>query len=200
MDSTTYYNTNASRYITDTFNADMSAIRNRFISYLPIHGTILDAGCGPGRDVKAFVEAGYKVYAMDASQAMVEHCSTIIGDRCRLATFQEYETDIKFDGIWACASLLHIEGVAGDRDLSLQSVIKKFTMFLKPGGVFFMSFKYSKENYVKDGRYFNCQTEESMRELLKTCTELSVADLFITNDVRDSRADEKWVNVMVKKS
>jgi len=194
MDSTTYYNTKASRYITDTFNADMSAIRNRFISYLPIHGTILDAGCGPGRDVKAFVEAGYKVYAMDASQAMVEHCSTIIGDRCRLATFQDYTTDIKFDGIWACASLLHLEPE------ELAVVIKKFTMFLKPGGVFFMSFKYGTENYVKDGRYFNCQTEESMRELLKTCTNLSVADLFITNDVRQGHEGEKWVNVMVKKS
>ena len=109
MDSTTYYNTKASRYITDTFNADMSAIRNRFISYLPAHVTILDAGCGPGRDVKAFVEAGYEVYAMDASEAMVSHCRTIIGHRVQLSTFQDYTTNIKFDGIWACASLLHLE-------------------------------------------------------------------------------------------
>lgn len=194
MDSTTYYNTKASRYITDTFNADMSAIRNRFISYLPAHVTILDAGCGPGRDVKAFVEAGYEVYAMDASEAMVSHCRTIIGHRVQLSTFQDYTTNIKFDGIWACASLLHLEPA------ELQPVIIKFGGYLKPGGVFFMSFKYGTEDYIKDGRYFNCQTEESIRDLLKTCTNLSVADLFITSDVRQGRDGEKWVNVIVKKS
>jgi len=51
MDSTPYYNTNASKFIDDTVNADMSAIRDRFLVYIPSCGTILDAGCGPGRDV-----------------------------------------------------------------------------------------------------------------------------------------------------
>ena len=108
MDTTSWYNTNASNYISDTMNADMSAIRNRFLAYIPAGGTILDAGCGPGRDVRAFRDAGFDVYAMDASEAMVSHCRTITGNRVTLATFQEYTTEIRFDGIWACASLLHL--------------------------------------------------------------------------------------------
>jgi len=192
MDSTPYYNTHALKYITDTINADMSAIRGRFLAYIPAGGSILDAGCGPGRDSKAFRDLGFDVYAMDASEAMVEHCRTIIDDRVTLASFQEYTTELKFDGIWACASLLHLEPE------ELKSVITKFAGFLKPGGVFFMSFKYGTEDYVKDGRYFNCQTEESIAELLNSLNEVEIIENFITSDVREGRSGEKWVNVIAR--
>ena len=197
MDSTPYYNTNASKYISDTMNADMSAIRNRFLAYIPAGGTILDAGCGPGRDSKAFKELGYAVYAMDASQAMVSHCRTIIGDRVTLASFQQYTTEIKFDGIWACASLLHLE------PSELTDVLKKFAGFLKPGGIFFMSFKYGTEDYVKDGRYFNCQIEESITEMITSLNPdhadpgLTIAEIFLTEDVRPGRQGERWVNLIL---
>lgn len=224
MDITNYYTANASSYIADTFNSDMSEIRNRFLSSLRHSGgttdgmsvcrsghdtrikldgcnsvtegaesiTILDAGCGSGRDSKAFKESGFDVYAIDASESMVEHCRTIIGDRCRLATFQDYNTDIKFDGIWACASLLHL------KPEELDPVLKKFTGFLKPGGVFFMSFKYGEKDYIKDGRYFNCHTSETITELLNTLEGVEIIENFITSDVREGRSGEKWVNVIVK--
>ena len=194
MDSTNYYNANADRYITETLNADMSALREKFISYLPAYAAILDAGCGSGRDSKAFKESGFDVYAMDASESMVEHCRTIIGDRCRLATLQEYHTEVKFDGIWACASLLHL------KPEELDAVLKKFTRFLKPGGVFFMSFKYGEKDYIKDGRYFNCHTSETIAELLNTLDGVEIIENFITSDVREGRSGEKWVNVIVRKN
>lgn len=206
MDSTDYYTANASSYIAGTFNSDMSEIRNRFLSSLrhsrkKYHNVtdgagsikILDAGCGSGRDSKAFMESGFVVYAMDASEPMVEHCRTIIGDRCRLSTFQEYHTDIKFNGIWACASLLHL------KPEELDAVLKKFTGFLKPGGIFFMSFKYGNNDYIKDGRYFNCHTLETIAEHINTIDGVEIIENFITSDVREGRSSEKWVNVIVKK-
>ena len=198
MNNTSWYNTNASKFITDTMNADMSAIRDRFLAYIPPGGSILDAGCGPGRDAKAFMDAGYDVYAIDASQAMVDHCRTITGGRVTLAAFQDYETEIKFDGIWACASLLHLE------PHELKSVIKKFAGFLKPGGIFFMSFKYGEKDYVKDGRYFNCHTEESITGIIISLHPdhaepvLSIAEIFTTEDVREGHSGERWVNVIAR--
>lgn len=210
MNNTNYYNENASKYITDTIDADMSPVRNRFLSHLPqpwgrrhevtegaegndVGVTILDAGCGPGRDVKAFKDSGFDVYAMDASESMVEHCRSIIGDNVKHAAFQEYTTEIKFDGIWACASLLHLTPE------ELPVVIIKFTGFLKPGGLFFMSFKYGNENYIKDNRYFNCHTAESITELLRSVNDVEILENFITGDVREGRSGEKWVNVIVKR-
>ncbi len=207
MDSTTYYNENASKYIIDTIDADMSFVRNKFLSHLPDSQkrrhevtedkdrgtTILDAGCGPGRDAKAFKELGFEVYAIDATETFVEHCRSIIGENVKLTTFQEYKTEIKFDGIWACASLLHLTPE------ELPDVLVKFTGFLKPEGVFFMSFKYGNENYIKDNRYFNCHTTETITELLCNVKDIEIIENFITSDVREGRSDEKWVNVIVRK-
>lgn len=193
MDSVSYYNQNASKFISDTFNADMSKIRNLFLSYVSDNGLILDAGCGPGRDIKAFKELGFDVYGIDASEVLVEHCRSIIGDKVVLSTFEDYTTDIRFAGIWACASLLHV------RPEELTDVLKKFLGFLKNEGVFFMSFKHGASDYVKDGRYFNCYTTESITELLSTFDGIEILENFVTSDVREGREDEKWVNVIVIK-
>jgi SAM-dependent methyltransferase len=192
MDSVKYYNENASKYIADTFEADMSNIRNKFTALLPVNGKILDAGCGSGRDLKAFKELGFEVYGIDASEVFVEHCKSIIDAKIELSTFQDYTTDTKFDGIWACATLLHV------RPEELSDVLSKFFGFLKNDGVFFMSFKYGVYDYVKDGRYFNCYTTESIIELLNAFDGVEILENFVTSDVREGRADEKWVNVIVK--
>jgi SAM-dependent methyltransferase len=193
MDSYDYYNKNASKFISGTLQADMSKIIDRFLEYVKPGGTILDAGCGPGRDVKRFVNLGYEVYAMDASEAMVNHCREIIGDKCALATFQEYKTYLHFDGIWACASLLHLQ------PHEIEGVIEKFISFLKPQGVFFLSFKKGTEDYIKDSRYFNCHTTESIEELLGKFKNIKILENFITSDVREGRASEEWIIVIVRK-
>jgi 2-polyprenyl-3-methyl-5-hydroxy-6-metoxy-1,4-benzoquinol methylase len=194
MDSYEYYNKNASKFISGTIQADMSKIINRFLEYVKPGGTILDAGCGPGRDVQLFVNLGYDVYAMDASEAMVGSCREIIGDKCALSTFQDYHTQHKFDGIWACASLLHL------KPHEIERVLEKFISFLKPEGIFFLSFKKGTEDYIKDGRYFNCHTSESIEELLGKFKNIKILENFITEDVRESRAAEEWINMIVREN
>lgn len=199
MDSTAYYNSNAENFIGGSINADMSEIRNKFISYLPAikdrHDKlkILDAGCGSGRDSKAFMELGFEVSAIDASEAMIEYCRKTAGINAELATFSGFMTDLRFDGIWACASFLHI--LQGE----LTAVIEKFIGFLKPGGVFFISFKYGNNDYVKDNRYFNCHTPETLSELVSVFDNMEILENFVTEDVRDGRSGENWTSVILRK-
>gem|GEM_PF-3585432 len=54
MNSTAYYNTNAASYISDTLNADMTAVRDRFLAYIPAGGTILDAGCKVYKSIRYY--------------------------------------------------------------------------------------------------------------------------------------------------
>ena len=74
-----YYNNNSKEFIENTINSDMSLWRDKFEKYIPDGGHILDAGCGSGRDSKAFFKHGYSVVAFDASREMCKFASEYLG-------------------------------------------------------------------------------------------------------------------------
>lgn len=122
-----YYNNNADFYFEKTINIDMSVARGRFLDYLPEDGRILDAGCGSGRDSKAFLEADYKVEAFDASIEMCKKASHYVGIEVRNLRFDEISYDEEFDGIWACASL---HNVANDELPAVLTKMNKASLIL----------------------------------------------------------------------
>lgn len=85
--------------------------RERFISLLPSHGRILDIGCGPGGDADYFTTKGFRVTGIDFSEKLLE----IAKKRVPQVTFYKQDfrrlgfSQVSFDGIWACASLLHLK-------------------------------------------------------------------------------------------
>lgn len=194
MDSIEYYDRNAEQFIRSTFEADMSKLLEKFISYLPEKARILDVGCGSGRDSLWLMDRGYEVYAHDGSGAMVEHCKTFMGERVSLSSFEEFQTDKTFHGIWACASLLHVE-----RSL-LPMVLKKYVRLLKKNGVLFASFKKKETDHEKEGRRFTNMTEESLRALIRECSQLEILEILLTQDVREGRKDEAWISILSRKS
>ena len=96
---------------------------------------ILDAGCGSGRDSKFFLEQGFNVHAIDASMEMCQLAAEYIGIPVKCLRFDEIEFDSQFNGIWANASLLHIE------KSSLPDILRKFNRALKPDGIMYASWK-----------------------------------------------------------
>lgn len=76
-----YYNKNAQSFYEGTVNADMSLWRDKFESYIPDGSRVLDAGCGSGRDSRAFKQHGYSVVAFDASSEMCRMASELIGQQ-----------------------------------------------------------------------------------------------------------------------
>lgn len=188
-----YYDQHAKAFIQSTFQTDMSPLLERFISYLPSKARILDVGCGSGRDSLWLMDRGYEVYAHDGSPAMVEHCKPFMGDRVSQATFEEYQTECTFQGIWACASLLHVK-----REV-LPGMVQKYVDFLEKGGVFFASFKRREADHEKDGRSFTNMTVESLTELINRCSDLEVLEILLTRDLREGRDEEIWVSVFARK-
>ena len=75
IDTVAYYDIHAEPFFSDTQNVDMAPLQQRFLARLPVGAHILDAGCGSGRDSKAFQEQGYRVTAFDASSRLVELCA-----------------------------------------------------------------------------------------------------------------------------
>jgi 2-polyprenyl-3-methyl-5-hydroxy-6-metoxy-1,4-benzoquinol methylase len=155
-------------------------------------GKVLDVGCGSGRDSIWFQTHGYEIYAHDASIAMVEHCKNFLGDRVSLETFEAYQTYLRFDGIWACSSLLHV------RKEELPDILAKYAGLLNPGGVFFMSFKHREVDHEKDGRHFTNMTEASLTSLIAKTARLRLEKILLTQDAREGREGEGWVSAIAK--
>jgi len=194
-----YYNKNAKNYIKDTFNVDMQKLYNVFEQYLNKGDTVLDIGCGSGRDSRYFLEKGYNVYTHDGSAAMVAYAKRFLGNRVALAKFDAFDPEILFskkiifDGLWACSSLLHVP------EKELVNVLKRYLSFLADQGVFFMSFKRREENHEKDGRIFTNFTKEKLDHSLGSIKNISVLEFLETIDVREDRKDEGWISVIVRK-
>ncbi len=186
-----YYDEHAKEYCEATVDADMSFCRKKFMACLKAGAHILDAGCGSGRDSREFMESGFVVTAMDASEKMCMEAEKFLGMKVIHTSFEEMNFQNEFDGIWACASLLHV--AKNDIDL----VMKKLKTALKPGGVLYVSFKYGIGERVAQGRLFNDYNEASVRALLEE-NGFDVKDIFVTGDVRENRSEEKWVNAVAQ--
>ena len=188
----TYYNRNAKDFCAATRNADMGFCRDKFLCYLKPGAHVLDAGCGSGRDAKAFMEAGYVVTALDASAGICEEAEKFLGQRVMCMPFEEMNFRQEFDGIWACASLLHIseEGIV--------QVLKRFRAALKENGILYASFKYGEGERREGERFFRDYQEESLKKLMREC-HLDMIELFISHDVRQERRAKRWVNVLARK-
>ncbi|PSV56459.1 bifunctional 2-polyprenyl-6-hydroxyphenol methylase/3-demethylubiquinol 3-O-methyltransferase UbiG [Photobacterium sp. GB-3] len=187
-----YYNDNAQSFVDGTVNVDMEALYSPFVKLLPDNALILDAGCGSGRDTKAFLSMGFDVEAIDASEEMVRHATAYTGINVKQQTFQDIYASNSYDAIWACASLLHVP------QEQLLVVFSRLEKALKAGGVWYFSFKYGNEERVKDGRTFTDMNEESIRVLLSQFPTLMEESVWLTLDARPDR-DEKWLNVIVRK-
>ncbi len=187
-----FYNQNAESFFNDTIQVDMSELYRPFVQRVKPGGRILDAGCGSGRDAKAFLAMGFQVDAMDASVEMVKLASQFTGLPVKQQTLESITDIDRYDGIWACASLLHLP------EALLPKVFTQFEAALKPMGVWYMSFKYGCGEREKDGRVFTDLNEEGLQELLKHCPSLSIVEQWVTVDKRPDR-DERWLNVVVCK-
>lgn len=188
-----YYDENAQEFFDDTVNADMSSHQEKFLKLIPENGHILDAGCGSGRDGKMFKDFGYEVTAIDGSVEMCKIAREYSGINVKHMQFQEINFNNEFDGIWASASLLHVP--SSELDL----VLNKLRKSLKADGIFYASFKYGNFEGNRNGRYFNDLTESTATEIFKR-NDYNVIETWITSDSRKDREDEKWTNILVKKS
>ncbi len=185
-----YYDQNSQSFSSDTFALDLSDLYRRFLTYVPNGGKILDAGCGSGRDSLRFFEMGYQVWAFDASAAMVEEAKKRTGLMVHQADFFDIKEENHYDGIWACASLLHVKAARQKEVLAL------LLRALKPGGVLYVSYKLGDQERQKDGRHFTDANETILKSWLTDLPEFGHLKLWQTEDRRPTRT-EIWLNGLV---
>ncbi len=187
-----YYQHHADDFFNSTVNVDMRSLYTPFLERIPQGGLILDAGCGSGRDSKAFLQQGYRVEAFDATAEMAKLASQHTGLSVKQMTFSDVDTVNRYDGIWCCASLLHVSAA------ELPDAMAKLARALKPGGIWYVSFKYGDGERVKDGRRFTDLNEQGLNTLLAGLAGITLVGHWITEDKRPDRS-EMWLNALLQK-
>jgi mutator protein MutT len=188
-----FYQSNAQAYCDETSAFDVSELYKPFLDQLFQGANILDLGCGSGRDSKVFLEKGYSVTAVDGSAEVAACAAKTLGRPVEVTTFQELSHRDTFDGVWACASLLHCPRQ------QILPVINRIHAALKPCGVAYLSFKWGDDESVDDrGRYFNNYTLNTLQALIDDVTGFSVVEIWSENK-RLRGNEQKWACALIKK-
>ena len=194
MDRTlSYYDENAQNFIDGTVAVDFSTVADKFASLLSAGAFILDYGCGSGRDTKYFLKKGFQVEAIDGSKELCKYASEYTGITVRCMLFEELDEIEKYDGIWACSSILHVP------KKDLLGIFERMVKALKSEGVIYASFKYGDFEGERNGRFFSDFTADAFHSFLIQLPELHIIDEWLSVDVRPGRSEEKWLNIILKK-
>ncbi|MEW5818746.1 MAG: class I SAM-dependent methyltransferase [Cyanobacteriota bacterium] len=189
-----YYDQNAVDYCQTTQNLKgMDEVYKPFLELLPPGAKILDAGCGSGRDSKNFIDNGYKVTAFDASKELAKEASKFLGQDVLPLKFNEISFKDEFDGVWACASLLHVP--KDDFEDSLGHLVDS----LKDGGVLYASVKQGEgESVDSKGRFFSYYTEDEIKDIVNKRGDLQIEKTWINGDTLN-RQGTIWMNLLLRK-
>ena len=193
-DTLDYYDNNIENYkqmwlndFSENYNFEIPDI---FLSYLEESSHILDLGCGTGRDSKYFLDKGYHVTSIDGSKEMCKVAESLLNREVEQINFLDINYKNEFDGVFACASLLHLS----NEDLLI--VLKKISTALKQNGILYTCFKYGESTRIDNGRFYNDMTEEKFIDLCKNIEELKILRTWVTEQYK---SDTKFINFTIRK-
>ena len=187
-----YYEINAKRYAKETFPADMSEQYKRFLPLVREQARILDVGSGSGRDACYFQKKGYQVTALEPSKNLCREIRKVFSGKIVCSDIQSYQPDEGYDGIWACASFLHL------RQKEVLRFFERIEVYLNDNGIVYLSGKNGiATGEGKDGRYFLEFTEELVEKILAVNDRVRIEGLWYTGDV-NGREGFRWMNVIFK--
>jgi SAM-dependent methyltransferase len=155
-DTLRFYENNAAAYARHRTSPSGKRL-DAFLESLPAGARVLELGCGNGLDAQAMLERGIDVDATDGTPELVAEAQKRVGKSARVLRFEDLEAVAEYDGVWACASLLHVPAI------TLPDILASVHRALCPGGIFVASFKSGTgEGRDGMGRYYNYPTPEGL--------------------------------------
>lgn len=131
-----HYNAHAEDFFAGTRDHDVRQNMNALLQHMEgvAPFTILDFGCGPGRDLKAFSALGHRAVGLEGAERFVEMARAYSGCDVWRQDFLALDLPAAhFDGVFANASLFHVPSQ------ELPRVLRELHATLKPRGVLFSS-------------------------------------------------------------
>ena len=146
-------------------------VRAAYLHQLDDEGrpSVIEIGCGPGRDGEAFAAAGFAYTGVDLAPASVEACRSLGLDAQVASVLELPFEDATFEAGWTMSTLLHIA------DADLDKALAEIVRVLRPGapvGIGLWGDEVGGERVWQDesgfgpGRFFSIRTDSVMREAL----------------------------------
>jgi ubiquinone/menaquinone biosynthesis C-methylase UbiE len=146
-------------------NDALAESRRRFAARLVVGARVLDVGCGPAHDTAGLRDLGLRAIGFDRSRGMLAQARPhqlplLLGDMRQLPLRAG-----ALDGLWVCASFLHIPKP------DAPVVLRELRRVLQPGGVLFISIKRGQgQRWIVHGsggqRFFVFYQEDELDTLL----------------------------------
>ena len=182
-----FYNTNAQKYSSYSYEHQKDVLYERFLNYLPEKGSILDAGCGAGWDTKYFLSNGYFVTALDASLKLLELVETHKNLTKINSDFLDFKSETIFEGIWASFSLQHLP------KNDFKTALKILKNSLSETGFFYIGIHEGNKE-IRDtlGRYYSYYGESEISGIMQGLN----LKIFSLDKLESKSFDGKKINTM----
>lgn len=178
-------------------NLDAGTLQ-KFAAELPTGATVLDLGCGHGRDSRWLVDHGFQVTMFDLSPEMLELAKAKVPEATAIQgdmTEMQFEPS-SFDGVWASASILHLT------KSEAKKVIQDVYQILRAEGAFYCLLKKGEgEVEINDDKYgtpmtrfFAFYQEQEVQELLQN---IGFAEIQVWSS--KSQSGQEWVEAIARK-
>ena len=187
-----YCEENAKCYAEETLSANLSEQYQRVIPLLKEGVRILDVGSGSGLDVCYFPQQRYQVIELKSSRNLCLEIRKVFSGEVVCSDIQSYQPTQRFDGIWSCASLIHLS------EEDLLCFFRKVDLYLNDNGVVYISGKTGiPTGKSADGCYFLEFTEQLVEKTLAVNAKLKMKELQYAEDVSGTKGF-RWMNVIFK--
>lgn len=165
-----------------------------FLDRLPPGATILEMGCGDGRDAARMIARGFEVHVSDGTPAMARLASERLGREVPVMDFTELDARETFDAVWCQASLLH---VAED---DLPGVLARIHRALRPGGWHWASYKDGTGGGRDEfGRFFSYLPAERLDAAYRRAAAWAELEIGTGAGLRHFGSPTLWHHVLARK-
>lgn len=188
-----FYDTNASLFIESWMSADMKGEYEEFEKLVKQGGSILDGGCGSGRDSLYFLQKGYDVTAFDPSDEMIKYASQFTGLNVKKLRWEDLADKDKYDAVWASASLYHVNRA------DMNAVFDKIADALKDNGILFASYRDRPDDFEEGGRKFTSFDKNTFSKFVQENGKFDIISIKERKDSRKGKEDEIWLFAFLKK-
>lgn len=165
-----------------------------FLDRLTPGSSILELGCGAGRDAALMIERGFAVEPTDGVLEMAAQAAQRLQRSVRVMRFDELEAEAVYDAVYASYSLLHVPRP------ELVDILMRIWRALKPGGWHLASYKGGgTEGRDEFDRYFNYLARDQAEQFYRTAGTWALLEITEGEGSSYKGGSSTWVNVIARK-